>query len=109
MKNRRKYSPDWLDTIRPGILKRDNYKCVTCGVRHRAIGYYDPQGLFVEADPFIQLWALRQGLKVMTIYLQIIHRDQNPANNNWDNLSAMCPKDHFRFDNAHNTLKRLAK
>lgn len=106
MQNRNNYAPEWFDTIRPAILKRDNYKCQKCFVKHRSKGYYDSHGNFVECDQFMLDWAKRNQLKPITIYLHVAHLDQNPANNSESNLKSLCPRCHLNFDRPFNLIKR---
>lgn len=111
MKNKEHYSPYWNDVIRPAILKRDGYKCTElgCNVRHKAVGYYNFTGQWVECDSFMSDWATKNNFKVQRISLQVIHLDQDPSNNNESNLLSKCPKHHFKFDANHNTLKRISQ
>jgi len=108
MKNRELYSPDWVDTIRPRILRRDQYKCRDCGATQRSIGYYDAHERFIQCDAFMQAWALERGIKLTKVFLQVAHLDQNPANNNDENLKTYCPRHHLRFDREFNAIKRKA-
>lgn len=106
MKNRVNYPENWEDTIRPDILKRDNYSCKRCRTKHRQVGYYNGKGVFTECDEFMQTWAKANGFKVVKIHLQIAHLDQDSSNNSYDNLQAMCPKCHLQYDMAFNMAKR---
>lgn len=108
MKNRHQYPPEWNDTIRPDILKRDQYKCTSpgCKIKHRDIGYYDSWGNFIQCDEFMQEWAKKNGHKLQKIHLQIAHLDQNKSNNAYSNLKAMCPAHHLQYDRYYNNLKR---
>lgn len=92
------YAPDWRDTIRPAILKRDQYRCKHCGVKHRAKGYYDNSGYFIECDEFMIEWAKRNNIKPFTMYLQVAHLDQNKQNNDDKNLLSLCPRCHGKYD-----------
>jgi len=109
MQNRSNYPPEWFDTIRPTILKRDHYQCTNCKVKHRAVGYYDQKGLFVECDKFMRDWALYHGFKIVTIYIQVAHLDQNPSNNDLNNLKSMCPRCHMNYDRPFNIIKRKSR
>lgn len=109
MKNRNNYPENWFDVVRPDVLKKDNYKCKDCGLKHKSIGYYDNKGNFIECDEFMVKWAKNSGLKVQKISLQIAHLDQNPSNNNYENLECKCPKCHLRFDEPFNKVKRLMR
>lgn len=109
MKNKHRYPENWSDVIRPAILKRDNFKCDGCGVKHRSTGYYDFSGKFIECDEFMVKWAKEKGFKVQKIFLQIAHLDQDPSNCSEDNLKSKCPKCHLNFDRAFNNIKRLQR
>ena len=109
MRNRNNYPENWFDVIRPEILKRDKYKCNECEAHHRQHGYYDGDKFYVLLDAFQIAWAKKQGFKVQKIHLQVAHLDQDPSNNNYDNLVSKCAKHHLRFDNVHNTAKRLMR
>lgn len=109
MKNKHRYPLNWNDTIRPDILRRDNYRCQNCRILHRTKGYYDKQKNFIEADKFIKDFAQKHGFKIQTIHLQIAHIDQNPNNNEYTNLKALCPKCHLTLDNQYNKIKRLQR
>jgi len=100
------YSENWSDTIRPAILKRDNYKCCKCKVKHRSRGYYDSKGIFIECDDHMISYASKMNIKLIRIILQVHHKDENKLNNNDNNLITLCPKCHFKADNASNVMKR---
>jgi 5-methylcytosine-specific restriction endonuclease McrA len=109
MKNKHLYSPDWLDVIRPTILKRDNYKCQSCGVKHKA--WYEKHNVKAgnELDEHERNYFKRIGIFLRQIHLQVCHIDQNPANNDYSNLIAKCPKCHLTMDNSFNNLKKSSK
>ena len=107
--NRDKYPVDWEDTIRPAALKRSNYRCVDCGAKHRSKGYRDARKVFIECDTFQLTWAKANNKKIITIYLQISHDDNNVNNNTDLNLRARCPRCHFKHDAVFNKLRKLAK
>jgi len=72
----KKYPSDWLSKIRPDILKRAGNKCEQCGV-----GNY-------QANPVT-------GSKVI---LTIAHMDHDIKNNAYENLKALCQRDHLSHD-----------
>lgn len=109
MKNRDLYPSEWEDTIRPAVLKRDCYKCTVCKVSHRAVGYYNSQGTFIESDEFMRQWATKNGFKVVKIHLQVAHINQDTFDNSDANLCSMCPKCHLKHDHEFNRLKRISK
>lgn len=106
MKNTHLYPENWNDTIRPDILKRDNYKCTICGVAHRATGYYDKAKNFIIADSWLQQWAIANGYKIQKLHLQIMHLNHMKDDCNYSNLAAGCPKCHLNYDREFNSLLR---
>jgi 5-methylcytosine-specific restriction endonuclease McrA len=108
MRNRKEYSEDWTDRIRPDILKRDEYKCQHCGVKHRQYVLVDSSNNYTliskdehdEYKPF--------GAKTYRIFLQIAHKDNTPSNNDYGNLIALCPRCHIKMDKAHSNLLRIS-
>ncbi len=109
MRNKEQYPVNWKDMIRPLALKRDNYKCKKCKVAHRSVGYYDFKKTFVDCDEFMQAHAVKIGMKLITIYLNVHHRDGNPNNNEESNLISYCPSCHFKQERELRKLKRLIK
>lgn len=105
--NYNEYSENWRDVIRPAILRRDNYKCQHCGVVHRARGYWNSRSAFVVCDDFQQEWALSTGRKLVNVYLNVAHLDQNKQNNDPANLLSLCPKCHSKFDAKFKSFARV--
>ncbi len=105
----KKYPVNWKDTIRPAILKREQYKCKFCHINHRAVGYRDDKGTFIECDSHMEWWACKVGKKVFVIYLTIAHLDQDRTNNDYSNLAALCQKCHLNHDRPTNQVKRSSK
>lgn len=101
------YHPDWRDVIRPAILKRDNYKCVQCGVRHKIRCYKNSTGQYIECDDFMEQWATSTGKNVFTLYLQVAHKDHDKSNNDPSNLMTLCPIHHARYDSEHKRFARI--
>ena len=107
--NKNLYTEDWADTIRPSILKRDNYKCKKCKVKHRARGYYDSTGKFIECDNYMISWASKMNIKLIRIILQVHHKNCNKKDNSDSNLVSLCAKCHFKEDQQFNILKRKTR
>jgi 5-methylcytosine-specific restriction endonuclease McrA len=101
-----KYHNDWRDVIRPKILERDQYKCRSCGVKHKSRVYRLTKGTYMELDSFTEEWAKSVGKKVYTLFLQVAHLDQDKRNNEHSNLISLCPVCHGRYDKRHKQLKR---
>lgn len=102
----KQYHHNWRDIIRPGILKRDQYKCRHCGIRHKTRVFRKSKGEYQICDFFIEQWAVEQGKRVFTVFLQVAHIDQDKSNNNPDNLMTLCPVCHGKFDKQHKQLAR---
>ena len=101
------YHPDWKDIIRPNILRRDQYKCKVCGIRHKARVYKTTNSSYVECDEFMEQWAKNNNRNVFTLYLQIAHLDHNKSNNDPSNLQSLCPIHHAKHDKEHKKFQRL--
>lgn len=101
------YHPDWKDIIRPEILKRDQYKCKICKVKHKSRVYKSTNQGYVECDDFMEQWAVKQGKKVFTLYLQIAHLNHDKSNNEPSNLATLCPIHHARHDKEHKKFQRI--
>ena len=87
-----KYPEDWLTRIRPDILKRADNKCEQCGAEN-----YKPHPV-TESK----------------VILTVAHLDHDIKNNDYENLKALCQRDHLRHDAEHhvqtrqeNKIKRL--
>lgn len=104
----KKYHPDWRDIIRPSILRRDSYKCVVCGVRHKSRVYKTTSGLYVMLDEITENWAIQNKKKVFTLHLQVAHLDHNKENNDPVNLRTLCPVHHAKYDADHKNFSRIA-
>lgn len=109
MRNKSKYPDNWRDTIRPRILKRDNYQCKICGVKHRKCYVFEKDGSKFEIpENELKEW-IEYGDKAYKVFLQVAHLDRNRENNEDYNLLSMCPKCHLNYDRQHNILMRKAK
>lgn len=106
--DKRLYHADWSDVIRPAILKRDGYKCRNCGIRHKSRVYKNARGGYIVCDEFTENWALSQGVKVFTVYLNVAHIDNDKGNNEPENLISLCPRHHSIFDAEHKRTMRKA-
>ena len=106
MKNKHLYPENWNDEIRPAILKRDNYQCQICGVKHRSIGYYDKDKNFIVCDEWQKQWAESQGFKIQKLHLQIMHLNHVKDDCRPENLKSGCPRCHLNYDREFNSIKR---
>lgn len=80
--NRSLYPSNWKE-IRQDILKRANNKCEFCGIENYKIK--------------------DNGAKVV---LTIAHLDQDPTNNDYTNLRALCQKCHNKLDMPYRVQHR---
>lgn len=109
MRNKKEYPENWGDTIRPDILKRDNYKCTKCGVKHRTTYVIFADGHKMAIPKSEKEEWQSYGEKVITVYLQIAHLDHLKHNHAYDNLAAMCVKCHLNYDRDFNNIVRKSK
>jgi len=106
MRNRKDYPDNWTDTIRPAVLKRDNYKCNNCNIKHRkSYVFLKDNSYFEIPDNELKEWK-SYGDKAYKVYLQIAHLDRNTKNNKMSNLKALCPKCHLAYDRVYNNMLR---
>jgi len=98
MRNRHKYPLDWYDTIRPYVLKRDNYTCKHCGIRHRQIVIIEKGGKWTKVSEDLMSVLKEENKKIYRCLLNVAHIDQDKSNNNYNNLMSLCSRCHARFD-----------
>ena len=108
MRNKHRYSEDWADSIRPAILKRDNYKCQHCNIKHKQWVYITPNGEWVKVEASETNENVKIEGRFYKVFLQVAHKDNNPGNNNPQNLISLCSKCHLAMDKAHRSLVRLS-
>ena len=101
------YPYNW-DDIRADILCRADNCCEFCGVENYSVGYRK-DGEFKNILPLFNLspfvikrinegLALDIGARIIKIILTIAHLDQNPMNNDYTNLRALCQRCHLNYD-----------
>lgn len=108
MRNKDLYPENWVDTIRPAILKRDNYKCTTCGIKHRSYVLVDSNMNRTLIDKAEHDEYKTYGANCYRIFLQVCHIDHNKSNCNYSNLVTKCPTCHNLMDREHKRIIRLA-
>lgn len=108
MRNRNKYPENWVDTVRPTILKRDNYKCQMCGVKHRAYVLVDGAGNYTIIDRSEYEEYKPFGAKTYRIYLQVSHKNHDKNNCDSENLWSLCIRCHAKNDIAVKKLVRIS-
>lgn len=106
MRNRHKYPAEWHDTIRPEILKRDNYKCTECGIRHRqwVVKGLDNKIINIEYNERFDYKGTKA--KVYQIILHVCHLDNDKSNCDYSNLKSKCVSCHARLDASFKALLR---
>lgn len=109
MRNKALYPENWVDTIRPTILARDNYKCTRCGIKHRSYVLVDSNHnrTIIDKDEHIEYKAY--GANTYRVFLQVCHLDHNKGNCDPNNLITMCPTCHNLNDRSHKMVMRLAE
>ncbi len=105
MKDRYKYPVNWYDTIRPEILKRDNYVCIRCGIRHRQLVVIEDSGRWTKVQEDLKKVLQEEKRRLYRVFLQIAHIDQNKQNNDYTNLMSLCPRCHAKFDSPYKSKR----
>jgi 5-methylcytosine-specific restriction endonuclease McrA len=103
----------WKD-IRAAILKRAGNKCEFCGLANKLMGWRDLAGEFWaddDADASV-VWSMLHPERLhppsFKVVLTTAHLDQDPANNDPENLRALCQRCHLRHDAPYSQEKRNA-
>lgn len=81
------YHPEWKLISLKIRIERAKNKCEKCGIEN---------GKQIEG-------------KKGKIILTVAHIDQDPTNNNFNNLLALCQRCHFKLDLPYNLKKRWMK
>lgn len=90
--NKALYPKNWKSEIRPAILKRANNCCEFCGVKNYSFRYKHNHDVMLPPNSNV---SLKEYSKIV---LTIAHLDNDPTNNNYDNLRALCQKCHLNYD-----------
>ena len=118
--NKHLYPKNWKQ-IRADILKRADNKCEFCGVDNYAWVERDKDGNIIhcyigekgfENTPEMEQFAKDMLNNPTKIILTIAHLDQDPTNNDYSNLKALCQRCHNRLDapfRAKHRAETLAK
>ncbi len=106
MNNRNEYPENWDDEIRPAILKRDGYKCTTCGVAHRQRQVLGDDNKWVNILKSERAWYDDRGYTTRVVFLQVCHIDNIKEHCEPSNLITKCPQHHALMDAA---WKRVIK
>jgi hypothetical protein len=106
MRNSKKENAVSSAIQRLDALRDANYRCITCQAQNHKKGYYNEAGAFIACDPHMLNWALKQGLKIVTIHLQVVFKDLDKTNIRKENITVMCLK--HRLSYIHE-IKRWAK
>lgn len=120
---------EWRE-LRARILERARHVCECkseCGLGHDGLSCLAPNGAtiwrFRYNDPgagWLEAW--RPGaegsptgdldvvdVRFVRVVLTISHRDHNPANNDPENLRALCQRCHLRYDRLEHARTRAAR
>lgn len=107
-------SPEWK-ALRERILEREGHKCKWCKAPNyqwitRGAGQCSGTYMLIEGDVYDDQTGERLGLargseydwsRIVQVILTIAHLDQDPANNDDENLAALCQRCHNRHDAPH--------
>ncbi|MFG5119408.1 HNH endonuclease [Methylorubrum sp. POS3] len=85
-------SVEWLRDYRAPILERAGHRCEGTAQR--------PHCRAENGKPHPETGS--------TVVLTIAHMDQDPGNNDWANLRALCQRCHNRWDSAARTRNAAA-
>lgn len=105
---RARYPANWPE-IRAAVGARSGWRCEWCGVRHRDVGWRDPDGTFHWAGRALLDAGCKPGdsvacsdgrtIKLIRIILTVAHvHDHRPENCDMDNLAHLCQRCHNRHD-----------
>lgn len=99
------YPPDW-DEISAAIKAEQGHKCAECGVPDRIHIYrFSNEATSWKSVDDLKSHEFPKGAPVF-IVLTTAHLDQNPANNNRNNLKALCQMCHNRLDAPYRAHRR---
>lgn len=128
------YPANWFTEIRPAVLTRADHKCERCGLRNYSVGHRTGRGEFIGVHGNITLDlagegllypslerlthrearkiadglnSLEEGVHYIVIVITVAHLDHNPANNDMDNLRALCQRCHLGHDRIDNQKRRI--
>ena len=108
MRNRKDYPENWNDEIRPAILKRDNYKCCHCRIKHRSYVLVDSMTNRTVIDKREHDEYKGYGANTYRVFLQVAHIDNDKRNCSYENLISLCPTCHNAMDRQWKLVIRLA-
>ena len=107
----KKYPKNWLNEIRPRIMKRANNKCEVCGLEHKSKvysiklyvkenGHYKWRTLWFRNKQDAEREDLNGNMKEVEVILTIAHLDHDETNHDIkdERLKAMCQICHLRYD-----------
>ncbi|KAB7728145.1 hypothetical protein F5984_20585 [Rudanella paleaurantiibacter] len=126
--DRKKYHPQWEKISRFVRLIRARWHCEACGVRNYAVGRWE-EGKWVplrgnatadelgrghcsyrQARNYVAAYnadAADAGVaKLSVVILTTAHLDHDTANNDLENLKALCQNCHLKHDRKDNAEKR---
>lgn len=108
MRTRNEYPDNWVDTIRPSVLKRDNYKCLHCGIKHRSYVLIDQSRNRILIDKQEHDEYKKEGWNTYRIYLQVSHINHIKSDCDLSNLQSLCNQCHLNNDREFKRIKRLS-
>ena len=97
-KKKRVYAEGWYDTIRSEVLKKYNYRCNKCNIKHRQLVVIAENGAWINVSYDLKDVLLEEGNKLYKVILHVCHINQNKEDNRIENLMALCVRCHSSFD-----------
>lgn len=104
--NRHLYAKNWKEISKFIRFERAQGKCEFCGIANYSIGHW-VQGKFITSDEAwdamnnngIDLYeSVPQEKRFVKVVLTVAHLDQDPTNNDYSNLKALCQRCHLKHD-----------
>lgn len=108
MNNKNLYPENWLDEIRPAILRRDSFRCQTCRIKHRSYIFIDQSNKVIVIDRAECEELKAEGQRAYRVFLQVAHKDNVKSNCSDANLITLCPRCHHNRDKAYKALLRIS-
>ena len=105
--NKKGYSQDWVDIVRPNVLRRDKYRCTHCGLSNRVRYTIEGNKRVVLDDAWLVNRYTALGFKVLKVQLQIAHQCNTKACCNESHLITLCSSCHLRYDKHIHVITRL--
>lgn len=85
--------------IRQKALRKACYRCEVCQGINNKEGYYNESGIFIMVDEHMRDWAVRQGIKLKRIHLQVLTPNLDKDVVKAKKLLVRCQKHAMQYKN----------